>query len=248
MKLSDFAAAILDADRPTPNGVVDPQGRPAGKRFDVYRNNVVHSLSEALSSAYPVVEKLVGDKFFKAMAGVFVRQHPPVSPLMFQFAQEFPGFLAAFPPVAHLPYLPDVARLERSRRQAYHATDAAPIDGAVLMVATPAQLESARLGLHPSTRIVRSEYPILAIWQNNNGEDIDIPLHGQDVLISRPFDGLQMRSLPAGAADFLTALQSGKTLSQASDAGAQTTGFDLTQNIAGILSAKVLIKTIIEGK
>lgn len=248
MKLSDFAKAILDADLPAPEGVVDPQGRPAGKRFDVYRNNVVHSLSEALSSAYPVVEKLVGDKFFAAMAGVFVRQHPPTSPLMFQFAQEFPEFLTGFPPVAHLPYLPDVARLERARRQAYHAADAAPIDGAVLSVASPAQLESARLVLHPSTRIVRSEYPILTIWQKNNGEDIEIPLHGQDVLISRPYDGLQMRSLPAGAAVFLTALQQGQTLSDASDACAHITGFDLTENLAGILSAKILVKTIIEGK
>ena len=110
MSLSDFAPALLNVENPVPDDLIDPKGRPVGRRFDVYRNNVVHSLSEALGVAYPVIQKLVGEEFFKAMANVFVRQFPPSSPMMFQFAPEFPIFLESFPPVAHLPYLPDVAR------------------------------------------------------------------------------------------------------------------------------------------
>ncbi|MBL4807439.1 MAG: putative DNA-binding domain-containing protein [Rhodobacteraceae bacterium] len=248
MKLSDFAPALLDSAKPTPDGVVDPQGRPAGKRFDVYRNNVVHSLSEALTAAYPVVEKLVGPKFFKAMANVFVRQFPPRSPLMFLFAPELPSFLESFPPVANLPYLPDVARLELYRRQAYNAADALPIDGAVLAVASPEQLMGARLTLHPTMRILQSNYPVFSIWQNNSETaQVILPSGGQDILIARPEAELQMRTLPAGGADFLKALQDNQPLAQAAEIGAKTDGFDLTENIGGILASQILIKTTLEG-
>jgi len=90
MSQKEFSEALLNAEHPVPEDMVDPQGRPAGKRFNVYRNNVVSSLSDALAEAYPVVQKLVGEKFFKAMAGVFVRQYPPQSPILFRFAPEFP--------------------------------------------------------------------------------------------------------------------------------------------------------------
>jgi hypothetical protein len=38
-----FATALLDPARPAPEGLVNPFGGPAGKRFDVYRNNVAVS-------------------------------------------------------------------------------------------------------------------------------------------------------------------------------------------------------------
>ncbi|MEZ5722575.1 MAG: DNA-binding domain-containing protein [Paracoccaceae bacterium] len=70
--------------------MVDAAGRAAGKRFDVYRNNVVVSLSEALATGFPVVRKLVGEAFFSAMAGVFVRAHPPRSPVLTMYGEGFP--------------------------------------------------------------------------------------------------------------------------------------------------------------
>jgi len=248
MSQPEFAKALLDNGQPTPKGLIDPKGRPAGKRFDVYRNNVVLSLSDALADAFPVVEKLVGEKFFQAMAGVFVRMHPPKSPILAQFGPEFPDFLAAFPPVAKITYLPDVARLELARTNAYHAADATPIDGTALAALTPAQLADARLHLHPSLHIISSPFPVLAIWQKNTDTpEITMPQGGQDVLIARPDDTLEMRQLPTGAADFLRALNAGKTLGETIDYCGRLPGFDLTENIGGLFEANLLIK-ITEGK
>ena len=48
-----FAGALLDPRLPVPQGVVDPAGNPAPKRFAVYRNNVTVSLIEAKNPAAP---------------------------------------------------------------------------------------------------------------------------------------------------------------------------------------------------
>lgn len=242
MNQAEFSKALLDNERPTPEGLIDPKGRPAGKRFDVYRNNVVLSLSDALADAYPVVQKLVGEKFFQAMAGVFVRQHPPKTPIISQFAPEFPEFLAAFPPVAKLTYLPDVARLEKARTQSYHAADATPIDGRALAALTPEQMNTAKLRLHPSLHIISSPFPIFAIWQKNmDASETNIPRHGQDVLIARPIDLIEMRTLPPGAADFLRALSAGRSLGETIEFCEKTHGFDLTESIGGLFEANLLI-------
>ncbi|MBP0650496.1 putative DNA-binding domain-containing protein, partial [Mycobacterium tuberculosis] len=61
-----IAAALVAPDRPVPAGLEGRDGRPAGRRFAVYRNNVVVSLIDALAARFPVVAMLVGDAFFRA--------------------------------------------------------------------------------------------------------------------------------------------------------------------------------------
>ena len=50
----------------------------------------------------------------RAMAREFVRAHPPSSPLLFLYGQEFPAFMETFEPARSIPYLADVARIERA--------------------------------------------------------------------------------------------------------------------------------------
>jgi len=51
-----FTKGLLDAQLPAPDGVINPGGEPATKRYDVYRNNVAVSLSDALETAFPVIQ------------------------------------------------------------------------------------------------------------------------------------------------------------------------------------------------
>ena len=118
---TQFRQAVLDPRAAIPEGLTGPAQRPAGRRFSVYRNNVAVSLAEALETAFPAVRKITGDEFFRAMAGVYLRAHPPASPILSQYGAEMPAFLTTSPPVKHLAYLPDVARLELALRAAYHA-------------------------------------------------------------------------------------------------------------------------------
>lgn len=211
---SAFRLAVLDPAAEVPGGLVAPAGAPAGRRFDVYRNNVAVSLTEALEAAFPVVRKIVGEAFFKAMAGVFLRAHPPACPVIAVYGDALPAFLQTFPPVAHLGYLPDVARLEQARREVYHAADAAPIGPDAL--ASGADLMAARVRLAPALRVIRSRWPLHDIWRANTEESAPMPgSAAQDVLVTRPGYDPVVAQLPPGGAAFVAALAAGNPLGEA---------------------------------
>ena len=67
-----FADALLQGGDAVPAGVTSHTAPRPVRRFQVYRNNVFASLIEVVRARFPVVERLVGEEFFRAMARVFV--------------------------------------------------------------------------------------------------------------------------------------------------------------------------------
>ncbi|KAG0919362.1 hypothetical protein G6F31_021147 [Rhizopus arrhizus] len=88
------------------------------------------------------------------MARVFAAATPPSSPVLLHYGAEFPDFIASFPPAEPLPYLADVARIERAATEAFHAAVSAPPFRAPGAFAIPSlhHLEDEHLGWHASTR------------------------------------------------------------------------------------------------
>lgn len=234
---TQFVTALLDPEAATPQGLLGPNNTPAGKRFSVYRNNVAVSLTDALVQSFPVLQKIVGEEFFNALAGVFLRMHPPQSPLMMFYGTEMPAFLANFPPVEHLPYLADVARLELSIRRAYHAEDATAIDASSLQNLAPDVLMASRLTLAPSVQSFRSDWPLHAIYLVNSQPNAPAVTPGaQDVLITRSEFDPEVTLLPAGGAVFIQNLAQNATFLEAFDAAGQTANFDLSTVLGLLLS------------
>ncbi|MDD1529525.1 DUF2063 domain-containing protein [Bradyrhizobium sp. WBOS7] len=236
-----FAPALLDPARSTPEIVTGPNGKAAGRRYDVYRNNVTVSLIEALAAVYPAVQRITGADFFRAMARFHVRSHPPASPLLFEYGREFPGFIEAYEHAQDMPWLADVARIERAWLDAYHAGDAAPLSPARLSAIDPERLADAVFIPHPAMRIVRSPYAAVTIFAANRGSappariDASRP---EDALITRPEFEVAVRHLPPAGAVFAACLASGQPLGEAAAAALEASpDFDLASNIAGLIEA-----------
>jgi hypothetical protein len=236
---TSFAQALLDAERPIPNGVTAHNAADPTRRFAVYRNNVVAGLVRALKDRFPVVERIVGEEFFGVMARVFVVERPPRSPLLATYGDDFAAFIAAFEPARELVYLADVARLEAARTRAYHAADATPLDADGFAALDAGLVTGIRIDLHPSTEIVRSPHPIVTIWAMNSGEREFAPVekwHGEDALVIRPYLDVETRVLPPGGTAFLHALAGGLPLGKAADVAlADCSEFDLSRNLAGLI-------------
>ncbi|MCY0148286.1 DNA-binding domain-containing protein [Hoeflea sp. G2-23] len=238
-----FGAALLDSDLPVPDGVIGPRGKGANRRFAVYRNNVTMSLINALADIFPAVQRLVGEGFFRDMARVYLAQEPPRSALIFEYGSGFAAFLERFEPVAKLPYLPDVARLERAWLDAFHAADAEPLSPASLGAIAPERLGDISFTAHPATRVVSSPFAAVSIFSANREKrplDGIRPLVPEDGLITRPHYDVQIRTLPPGAAGFFTHLIGGATLgTAAAQTVEQHPEFDLPSAISAMLDAGV---------
>lgn len=240
--LATFAAGLTAPDHRPPDGLAGPSER----RFAVYRNNVAVGLIRALETRFPAVRALVGEEFFRATARDFIRRHPPASPLLAQFGDALPGFLAGFGPAAELPYLADIARIEAARTRAYHAADLPRLHGEAFAALPPGALERLRIRLHPAVTVIRSPHPVWDILAAANGTEAEVTgWRPQAVLIDRQGLDVVLRPLPTGTATFLLALAGGDPLPDAAAvAGTDDPDFDLTAALAELIGGRLAIHLV----
>lgn len=230
-----FAAALLDATLPPPAGLRTHNGSDARTRFNVHRNNVRVTLVAALAATFPVLRELVGAEFFGTMAHAYVGADPPRSPVLMHYGEGFADWVADFEPAASLPYLADMARLERSRVRAFHAADADALSAADLArhLAAPQRLPQAGLRLHPSLSVIDSRWAIVSLWAAHQGcgalADVN-PAQAEAALVLRIDDDAAVIGITAEAAGFYRRLQQEQPLGQATAATAA--GFDLATSLA----------------
>ena len=165
-----FRSALLRPERETPSLIAGPKGKGAVKRYNVYRNNVTVSLIEALAAIFPAVRRITGEEFFRAMARFHIRETPPTSPLLFEYGRDFPAFIARYEYAQDMPWLADVARIERAWLDAYHAADAEPLSPSALAAVPAERLGDLVFTPHPAARIVRSRFAAVTIFAANRSE------------------------------------------------------------------------------
>lgn len=236
-----FASGLLNPEIPTPQGVIATKGKGTVKRYNVYRNNVTSSLIDALAQIFPATQRIVGEEFFRDMARVFVRNAPPQSRLIFQFGEGFDDFVRGFEPAQSVPYLGDVATIERKWLNAYHAANAAPLAGDALATIPPEILGDIVLEKHPAADIFTSPFPAVSIFSANRAQT-EMPKRALDdreeALIVRPHLEVLVLNIPHGHASFFAALFSGKTLGEAATLALESEpSFDIGAAIAGILQS-----------
>jgi len=240
----DVRDALLGEAEATVGEIAGDGVAPAA-RLAVYRHHVLTSLTAALETTFPVVVRLVDQRFFRYACDGYVRAQPPAGPCLFEYGATFPDFLAAFPPCRHLAYLPDVARLEWAMNVALHAADAGVLTPETARALPAGTLESARLALHPSVTLLASPWPADALWRANQpGGDaiVDLDAGAVDLQIWRRGDDVVFRPLPPAAAAFRRALADGGTLTVAARAALDAEpGADLAALVREVLDDEVLL-------
>jgi hypothetical protein len=246
----DFAAALLGGSDQAIVAEIHGDGLDPAARVAIYRHHVFATLTEALEATYPVVVRLVDRRFFGYAADRFIREHPPAGPCLFEYGESLADFLATFPPCRHLPYLPDVARLEWALSCALHAEDAVPLDPRWLAAIPPEEVRRLKLRLHPSTSLIQSPWPIDRIWRANQpGADPDATVSleggGACLQVYRLEDDPMFRRLEPGGYAFRRALASDLDLeSAAAAARAAEPTFDLTDALRQLLDDGLIVGAI----
>lgn len=230
-----FAHALFAGSAPVDPVLAEVAAQPA---FAVYRNTVMKGAVDALEANFPTVSRLVGPEWFRAAAREHVCVSPPGEPSLLHYGAAFPAFLATFAPAAQLPYLADVARLDRLWTEAHVAADHPALATTALAALAPEDLGKAILAPHPAARWAWFAHaPVYTIWSRNReqGDDLgDLVWLGEGALLTRPQDAVRWSVLDAAGCRFLDACAQGEPLARALDASLEA---DPNANLVGMLRA-----------
>lgn len=201
-----FAAGLRGAEHPL-------AAHPA---FAVYRNTVWKGWIDAVEANYPAVVSTTGSDWTRAAAASFAEVSAPTSPMMSLYGEGFADFLAEFPPAGSLPFLPDIARLDRSWTEAHLAVDAPALGLGALARLEAGAMERTRCRLHPSARFAWFEMTIPTLWLANRtdfeGGELLLADRPEGLMLARPGESVEALILDAAAFAFLDASRNGASL------------------------------------
>jgi uncharacterized protein len=210
------------------------------RRFARYRGNLAATWEKTMAAIFPVLEALVGEEFFAALARAYGHAYPSDSGDLNQFGNQFAQFLREFPHVAQYPYFPDVAALEWALHRAYYAADGGNgLDAAQLAAWSPEQLEQACFALHPAASLLQSGFAVVKVWQAHQPHQVlgGVEFPGQldepcFALVCRPHWKPQVEALTPAAHAALSSLAAGLSFGEALDAAFELDeGFDVAGHL-----------------
>lgn len=242
-----FLSGVLnDAVAPIAAGIVG-NGIAPERRLAIYRNNAVEGFLKTLRATFPVLLRLSGEDWFLQTGRRYMRRHPSRSGNVHYVGERFAAFLDADLAGSDYEYFADVARLEWAYQEVLVAADHPTFDVAALGCVAPQDYAALTFRAHPAMRLVRSEFPLLAIWQANRAEslandEIALDRGPSNMLLLRRDDHVELRELPGAELELLAAFARGETFEQAAHhAFTSDPQLDLGAALAHIVSLGALV-------
>lgn len=191
--------------------------QPDSPGLSVYRNTVTSGAVDTLASIFPTVGMMVGTDWFRAAAARFATETPPTRPSMLDYGEDFPAWLAAFPPAADTPYLGLIAHIDWLWWEAHFAGDADPLAADALASLAECDLDRCRLKLHPAVRLASFDQSLASLWLAHQHptptpSDFSIETRAEFLLLTRESLSVRARLIDAAAFEFLAACAEGASL------------------------------------
>jgi hypothetical protein len=135
--------ALRAPNSPPPHWIAGDEGR-AMRRFQIYRHAYRARLSEALADNFPMLARLVGDEWWRRLAGAYLDAHPSRRYSIRWFGEHLPDWLDRAALFDCGPALADVARLEWALGLAFDAHDETPLSSEALARTPPERWPALR--------------------------------------------------------------------------------------------------------
>jgi hypothetical protein len=137
-------------------------------RFDVYVQGYRSRLIDCLRDDYPVLEQVMGEERFEALADAYVTRHPSRLPNLNPFGRHMSAFcgevtLEGFDELRA--FASDLAALEWALVEVLHAPAPQALDLAALQALPIEAWARARLVPSRAVRLLRFSHPVNAIYQ-----------------------------------------------------------------------------------
>jgi hypothetical protein len=205
-----FAAALRD---PAVVCAVQPTANLA-----VYRNNGSITFREALEQTFPVVQRRVGDDYFRQLSVHYRQRFPSRSGDLHWTGRDFAGFLDDYLAGGEYHWLADLARIEWARAECSITPELPSLGVDSLTGYASEALERLVFGLQPSLHLLASAYPVYTVWLTNqvdNAPPVNQSQGPESGMIRIRHDSIEVRKLDTAAFAFISALANGSTLGDA---------------------------------
>ncbi len=211
---------------------LNPQGSVSGReRMSVYAGGYVARIRESLAETYEAVKHVMGEDAFTRLAESYAQAYPSHSYNLSDASKELPTFLEQSTWKDNLPFLPDLARLERLIAESFHSFAKSKFDVLALAGLDEDGWNNLRIEFQPFVKIISSPWPIVDLWTARKTpiSKINVTLEGrpQCALVYRREFEVFCRPISGFEYEFLKSFFSGKTLGQACEHLSALTDEDL---------------------
>lgn len=179
--------------------VVSDDRLSAREHVDIYVNAYFYRLLEVLREDYPAVVTVTGDKTFCELIRSYLREYPSTEPSVFAVGRHLDDFLRNHPIRGSFPFLADLANLERTVLDVFHAADAVALDENQLRTIAVRDWPAMRLRLYPAARLLEHQWAIEELMRNvEQGSQWQPPEHRVTaMLVWRKASQVRYRALEA---------------------------------------------------
>lgn len=211
--------AIVTDEAPTDTPWLQAKPDGGAPLLGIYRHAYRARLLGALADNYPVLQRVMGDEAFAALAQVYLATHPSREPSIRWFGDKLSDFMAHAADLVPHPALIDLARMEWALRGAFDAADASTVGVGELAALPPEHWPALRWQPHPSVQLlhlqwaVEGSYRALSTHEAHSGDpEPEVPApapHPHTLLVWRRQFDTQWRSLGDDEASWLQAAMKG---------------------------------------
>jgi hypothetical protein len=126
----------------------------ATERLEIYANAYFYRILDCLKEDFPATLAVLGDDNFHNLVTGYLIEYPPTEPSISYAGRHLAVFLGHHPMRERWPFIGDLARLERTLIEVFHAAEAEPLNAEAMRAVAPEDWPTLAMRTHPALAIV----------------------------------------------------------------------------------------------
>jgi uncharacterized protein (UPF0276 family) len=210
----------------------------ARERLEIYANAYFHRLFDCLMEDYPATLAVIGEGAFRTLVSAYLSEHPSDSTSVFGVGRLLPEFIIRHHVTSDRPFLGELARLERTLIEVFHAADAPALEARDLQRVPAEAWPELRLSLHPAVTILDCAWAVDDLLEPASRERNGAPLERRPttILVWRQNDAVYRRRVDGPERTALVLVRRGATFGAVCEAVAPLLGASAAHEIKSMLS------------
>ena len=132
----------------------------ATERLEIYANAYFYRILDCLKEDFPATLAVLGDDNFHNLVTGYLIDYPPTEPSISYAGRHLAEFVRRHPVHDRLPFVGDLARLERTLIEVFHAADAEPLNAEAMRNVAPENWPALAMRTHPALAIVDCDWRV----------------------------------------------------------------------------------------